>query len=257
MPVLTQTVPQSQGFVQAAFLTIGDLANEVIIKCENRASDLARSYNWVRDALIEISSNPELRGEFDALEDVGPAFVLTPDLQEYNFTSNLVNVGDTNLAGLDVLIWRDPPTNKRRRKLRQTHYQHADSIELSSSMEPQFWYRFSDNIGFVPVPNKAFQVQARIYKFHPINDLDLKATGILLPREWYEFITLAALERGWIELEEYEKATSLHQLLYGDPKNPSQGGLFKSIKHRRQLESWRQEQPLTPVVSSGYGYRGR
>lgn len=256
MPILQQTQQLNVGFSQASNLLIKDLGAEVIIKCENRTSDLVRSYNWIRDALIELSSNPELRGEFDALEDVGPVFLLTPQVQEYNFTNNLVNPGDTNLAGLDILLWQDPGTNVQRHKLRQTHYQHADKFILPVPSTPQMWYRFSDNIGFVPIPDKSYQVQARLYKMHPINDLSLGDTPVLLPREWYEVLMLAALERGWIELEEYEKAQSIHQLIFGDPRDQSRPGMIAYMKHRRQRESWRQEQPLR-VVTGTYSYRGR
>lgn len=238
-------------------ITIGELATiEVIPKCENRVSDVVRAYGWVRDALIELSSDPQHRGEFDELELAGPTFNLTPRKQEYSFSGNFVAPGDYALAGLDILLWNDPPTNVQRRKLRWTHYQHADMMVGGISFSlPQMWYRFGDNIGFVPIPDKAYQVQSRLYLMHNIL-ADLKSTVVQLPRDWYEIIVMSALERGWIELEEYEKSSAIHQLIYGDPARPNRPGMITNLKKRREREAWRHEGAMRPVVAT-YSQKGR
>src|SRR6267154_4466759 len=105
---------------------ISDLKNEVILRVENRTTDTARADIWIRDSLLEITSNPDFRDEFDQLEEYGTPFSLTPQIQEYD-ESNLIPIGDFNTATLDVLIWQDPPTNQIRRKLGFSHYQKADN----------------------------------------------------------------------------------------------------------------------------------
>lgn len=231
---------------------ISDLANEVIIKCENRTTDLSRAYVWVRDAILEIAGNPDYRDEFSELEMLGPTFKLTGSTtiglstQEYD-ESNLIPAGDVNMATLDIFLWTDPPTNSVRQKLNPSHYQEADKSVVAVS-RPISWYRFSGNIGFYPSPDKNYQVQARVLRQHPIADAAVQTTQILLPRDWNEILVYAAVERGFIELGEYEKANSIHTLLYGDPRYPNKPGLIAGRKKKRGREAWRTSQGLRPVV---------
>jgi len=238
MPVLTPT---------GIAFHISDLDNEVILRVENRTTDLSRADIWLRDALIEISSDPNFRDEFSELEVLGPKFNLTVGLQEYPET-NLMPVGVVNVATLDIVRWADPPTNNLRQKLSWSHYQEADRSQFSVTSLPTNWYRFAGNIGFDPVPDKAYQVQMRALKFHPITDNQLNQTVILLPRDWNEILVWAAAERGFMELLEYEKAQQIHVLLYGDPKYPARPGVINGRKKKREQEAWRESSPLRPVV---------
>lgn len=238
---------------------IQQLENEVLLRCENKTSDTGRVDIWVRDALLEITSNPDFRNEFDLLEQFSQTFNLVPPsgnppvgTQEYPF-SNWVVSTDYNVATLDVLIWQDPPTNTIRRKLLQSHYQKADNFQPTFSL-PTEWYRFADTLGFTPVPDKPYQTQLRMVRQHPINDANLNQTQILIPREWNEILVWAAVERGFMEYMEYEKAGRVHQLLYGDPKHPDRPGLIEGRKKRREMEAHRAEEPLRPVYRpSMYG----
>ncbi len=248
MPILTPT--GIQFFIQ-------DLVNEVILRTENRTTDTARAAIWLRDALLEITADPELRNEFDELEELGQKFLLTGNanaalaIQEYDFT-NLVPAGDYNVNTLDIMLWTDPPGNNSRIRLESTSYQEADMITPFPG-QPVKWYRFADTCGFVPMPDKNYQVQARIYKMHPINDNVLAQTQILIGRNWNEVLIWAAVERGFIELLQYEKATAVHTLLYGDPSYPNRPGIIDGKKKRREKENWREQKALRPIVRS-YGY---
>lgn len=235
MPILT---PSGLQFL------IGDLTNEVILKVENRTTDLSRAAVWLRDVLIEISSNPDYRDEFDQLEEWGIAQNLVIGQQEYD-EQPFIPAGDVNLGNLDFMIWYDPPGNTLRKKLEYTTFQESDRFQPLNSLPTQ-WYRFNANIGFNPVPDKTYQVQARITRFHPINDNVLADTNILLPREWNHLLVLAAAEQGYIEYGEYEKASSIHTLLYGDPDKPKELGLFKKAKRRHERERWRSSAALRP-----------
>lgn len=239
---------------------INDLVSEVLIRCENRTTDSARAAVWIRDSLLEISSNPDYRDDFQELEELGPIVNLTGGsslataVQEYNETL-LLPTGDVSNAMLDILLWIDFPTNNVRRKLDVTHYQKTDKFQPVFSI-PTEWYRFGGFIGFNPIPDKNYQVQARIAKQHPINDTSLINTTILLPRDWNEVLVMASVMRGFIELMEYEKAAAVRQMLYGDPNNKEQPGLIFHAKRKRRKEMWRQEQRLT-LVSRGYMWGGR
>lgn len=231
--------------------TFASIEQEVLIRCENRITDTSRADIWLRDSLLEMTSDPKLRDEFDELEIVGSLFNLTGgpqgvSVQEYPFSS-LLPPGVYNTATLSLLIWTDPPGNTSRWSVAATNYQDADQITPFPGL-PVKWYRFGDNIGFVPTPDRNYQVQARIYKQHPINDVSLPTTIVLLADDWREPLILAAVIRGFIELGEFEKAAKLKILLYGDPEKPDEPGIMYKRKKRRDKEMWRRQQALSPRV---------
>ena len=245
MPVLS---PSGQ-----TIFTIGDLANEVMYRLENRgtSADLNRIYIWLRDAILEISGDPDYRDDFDDLEVWGVLYNLTggpigTSVQEYPFV-NFIQQGDYNTSTLDVLIWTDYPTNTIRKKLLPTHYQDTDKSTNIPSIPAQ-WYRFADTLGFDPPPNQNYQVQIRMLRRHPINDFALSLTEILLPREWNEILVWAAVLRGFMELLQFEKANEVRSLMYGDKRHPDMAGLIYSIKKRRDREAWREQQALRPLI---------
>lgn len=234
--------------------TIKTLTDDVIRKVENRESDRLVVETWVRDSLIEISSSPGFRNEFDQLEETGPVYNLTEN--QFDYDGDLfIQPDDINLAFLDFILWQDPPTNATQKQLIQRNYQEIDRHRKTPSI-PANWYRYKNLIGFDPVPNAVYQVQARYYRLHPIDDSCLSATQILLPRDWWEIIVLAATERGWIELLEFEKASMIHTLLYGDPKEPMRPGLIAGRIKRREKEDWRKERKLAPIKRA-YSFSGR
>lgn len=231
---------------------ISDLVPEVLIRVENRTTDTARAAIWLRDTILELASDPDYRDDFLELEVWGPLFNLTGGnspstaVQEY-LETNIVPPGDVNNATLDILIWLDFPPASNRRKLDVSHYQKTDKFQQVYSI-PTEWYHFGPFIGFNPVPNLNYQVQARICRQHPFNDSTLATTPILLPRDWYEVITWAAVQRGFMELMEFEKASAVHTLLYGDPKNiAGEPGLIYHMKRKRRKEQYRQEQRLSLI----------
>lgn len=232
----------------ATSFIIQNLEQEVLLKCENKTTDVTRADNWIRDALLELTSDPSFRNEFDQLEEYGQQINLVPKQQEYA-ESTLVPLNDYNTATLDILIWQDPPTNSIRRKLLMSHYQKADNFQPTYSL-PTEWYRFAQTIGFTPVPDKAYQVQTRMLRQHPINTVNLNQTQILIPNDWNEILVYAAVERGFIEYLEYEKAAAIHKLIHGDPKHPERIGLLEGRKKRREFEAWRTEGSLRPVYRS-------
>jgi len=230
--------------------TFTQLEPEVLIRMENRIEDTARADVWLQDTLLEMCSDPQLRDEFDELEIIGPQFTLTGgsigvSVQEYAF-SNLLPAGVYNMATLSVLIFTNPPQNNNRWQLSATSYQDADQITPFPGL-PVKWYRYGDSIGFVPTPDLNYIVQARVYKEHPIAT-PLSNTVVLLADDWREMLILGAVMRGFIELNEFEKAAKLKILLYGDPKKPDEPGLMYKRKKRRDREMWRRQQALSPRV---------
>jgi hypothetical protein len=243
--------------------TIADVAQEVVNRLENRQSSIARAYVWVKDALLELTGDRELRDEFDELEVWGAPYTMpltTPPTVEFPFSNLLPAVpsgGEVayNQATLDVMLWVDPPNNTVRIKLNPTHYQDADRVTTPTGSQPAEWYRFGDSIGFNPAPSQAYQVQARILQMHPLAP-PLESTTLLLSVEWEAVLTWMAVEVGYIELGEFEKATMVHTLLHGDPKYPTQVGLVGAKHTRRKKENFRQSFGLRPIIRR-ISYGGR
>ena len=224
--------------------TILDLSSEVILKVENRTTAKTRTYQWLKEAILEIASSTELRGEFDDFESSGVPFNLTIGTREYPF-SNLLQVDDYNDGTLDIRLWRDPPANTIFFRLNTMSYQEADNY-YNNGM-PSAWYRFGDMFGFDLIPDMPYQVQARYQKQHPFAT-PIEDTTVLLPTDWLDLVVLSAAEKGFIEINEYEKANAIHTLLYGDPMDQTKPGLIKTRKKRFEREAWRKELPLRIVV---------
>lgn len=239
---------------------ISNLVPETVLKLENRTSEINNVARWLRDAIVEISGNPDLRDSFPELEIYGAITNLTggsinTSIQEYPEAQFIELSSDFNIKTLDFLIWIDYPTNQQRRQLVPTQFQEADKYQSFPSL-PNEWYRFGNTIGFEPTPNQNYQVQARIQRRHPILDWfnqfnQLSQTPVLLQAEWYEVLEWAAAMRGFAELLEFEKMNSIKQLLWGDPAHPNDNpGLIASVKTKRRQESWLVQQPLRPVIKS-------
>lgn len=240
--------------------TIQNLEQEVVLKLENRQSETANIDRYLRDTIIEIAGNPDYRDSFPDLEIYGAATNLIGGavgiaVQEYPEAQFITLASDYNIKTLDFMLWIDYPTNQNRKQLNPTHYQETDKFSSYPSL-PTEWYRFGNTIGFNPLPNKNYQVQARIMRRHPITDYfnaagQLNTTVVLLPAEWYEVLEWAAAMRGFAELLQFEKVAELRTMLWGDPQHPNDNpGLIASVKTKRRAEAWMQQQPLRPVVKS-------
>lgn len=240
--------------------TIQNLEQEVVLKLENRQSETANIDRYLRDTIIEIAGNPDYRDSFPDLEIYGAATNLIGGavgiaVQEYPEAQFITLASDYNIKTLDFMLWIDYPTNQNRKQLNPTHYQETDKFSSYPSL-PTEWYRFGNTIGFNPLPNKNYQVQARIMRRHPITDYfnaagQLNTTVVLLPAEWYEILEWAAAMRGFAELLQFEKVAELRTMLWGDPQHPNDNpGLIASVKTKRRAEAWMQQQPLRPVVKS-------
>lgn len=233
--------------------TIADAGQDVILKLENRTTDLSRAYCWFAEAILELTSSSELREEFDQLEVLGPTFQLIPGTREYPF-SYLVDTMDYNDGTLDLRIWTDFPTNNVVLRLRFASYQEIDNY-YNNPGQPTAWYRFSDIVGFDMIPNNPYTVQMRYQRQYPFT-APIEQTPWILPMDWYDVAVLIAVQRGFIELNEYEKSDAVYKILHGDPTKPGKVGLINRRKKRFQREAWRSEASLRPWVGR-YSVRTR
>jgi hypothetical protein len=245
------------------FVTIQDLEQEVVQKLENRTTNTNNIDRYVRDALIELTSNPDLRDSFPELETRGPVYNLIGgsiniSVQEYAETS-FVWPEDRSVKILNFVIWIDFPFNTRTQKLDPGVFQEADEYKQGPS-RPVSWYRIGNLIGFDPTPDRNYLVQATYQRAHPINDYFntaglLNKTIVLMREEWFEVLEWVAAYRGFGELLNYPRAQEVFNMVWGRPDPGTSGerlpGLITNLKSRRQSERWLKQQPLRPIIK-GY-----
>jgi hypothetical protein len=248
------------------FVTIKDLEQEVVQKLENRTTNTLNIDRYIRDALIELTGNPDLRDSFPELEVRGPIFNLQGGPLQFSVTeypeTSFIWPGDENVKILNIILWIDWPVNSRSIKLNPGVYQESDEYKQGPS-QPVEWYRIGNLIGFDPTPNRNYQVQATYQREHPITDYfneqgQLNSTVVLMRKEWFEILEWTAAMRGYAELLNYQRAQEVFQMLWGrpDPNNSGERlpGLITNVKSRRQSERWLRQQPLRPVIrGSGWG----
>ena len=245
---------------------LADLEAEVVQKLENRTTNTANIDRYLRDALIELTSNPDLRDSFPDLEVRGPVFNLQGgdimfSVQEYA-ESHFVWPMDFNVKFLNFVIWIDFPVNTRSQKLNPGVYQESDEFKQGPSL-PVDWYRFGHLVGFDPTPNRNYLVQGTYQRRHPITDWFntqglLNTTIVLMSEEWYEVLEWLAAMRGFAELLNYPRAEEVYNMCWGRPDPHNSGerlpGLVTNVKSIRRAEAWLQQQPLRPVMRAvGWG----
>lgn len=248
------------------FVTLKDLEQEVVQKLENRTTNTNNIDRYLRDAIIELTSNPDLRDSFPDLEERGPAYNLQGgpisfSVREYP-ESNFIWPVDENAKVLNIIVWIDFPFNTRWNKLNPGVFQESDKFRQGPSL-PVDWYRYGKNIGFDPSPNRNYRVQASYQRQHPINDWFnsaglLNRTIILMDQAWFEILEWTAAMRGFAELLNYPRADEIFQMIWGKPDPNNSGerlpGLITNVKTKRQSERWLQQQPLRPLIrGSGWG----
>jgi hypothetical protein len=222
----------------------------------------------LRDALIELTGNPDLRDSFPDLEVRGPTVFLhggniVLSQREYP-ESEFIWPQDANCKVLDIIIWIDPPFNHRFQQLNPSHYQETDQY-LQGPSRPVDWYRFGEMIGFYPTPDRRYRVQASYQREHPITDWfnvegNLNTTVVLMRKTWFEILEWVAAYRGFGELLNYPRAKEVYEMVWGrpDPNNAAERlpGLITNVKTKRRSEAWLKQQPLRPIIRP-YGWGGK
>lgn len=117
---------------------------------------------------------------------------------------------------------------------------------------PSVWGPFAQQVVLRQVPNDAYPLIIRYWQLITLDPSAstavINVTPIQLPADWIEILDYAAQMRGYIDLQESDRAAAIHVLLYGDP-NPrkKQPGLIKQKLTRIQSE----------YENSNYGVRPR
>ena len=106
---------------------------------------------------------------------------------------------------------------------------------------PSIWAPWAQQMILRQVPNDNYPLIIRYWQLVTLDPSAptavINATPIKLPDDWLEIVDYGAQMRGYIDLQEADRANAIHVLLYGDPGNRKKNpGLIKQRLTRIQPE---------------------
>jgi hypothetical protein len=216
--------------------TINQLIPGVALMLQDR-SDI-NQYNpqfFMQQAIQELNAQPDM--PFEELRVTGPQVSLNNNPPTYSYpVTFFLNPGD-DYAMIDALnMFVNYPANTVPVPLK---YETPAGIRPMTFIPgfPSRWCRYGRNIWVGNPPNLPYVCFADYRRRHPFNT-DLGSTVVLLPNEWFEVVQYATAYRmAQGPLRWSDMAKEIKMLLYGDPNDPSQPGLIKSLKVQAQLDT--------------------
>lgn len=198
----------------------------VWLKLAQRGDVVTFGPQWIADAILELSRDYP----FEQLERTGPVVQMVNGQYEYPIAFFTIS-GDTvaNLVPSFFMYYNVPlagvPAYNPGIGLM---YKSVDSLELmfSTPGTPAYWSRWNNKIFIAPQPNNTYYSYMRYQVQHPFTTPVALNDPILLPDEWREIIEYAASVRGAGDLRMLDYQQSYRQILFGDPKKPSDVGLI-------------------------------
>src|SRR5262252_520655 len=119
---------------------------------------------------------------------------------------------------------------------------------------PSLWAPWSNLFYLRQVPNDSylliirFWIKPQIARLTGSQNVD-PTTVIFVPDDWIEILDYAAQLRGYMDLQEFDKAQVIRTLLYGDPANIKRvPGLIKANLRRIQAEQETNQYGLRPRI---------
>lgn len=164
------------------------------------------------------------------------------DLEVVQATACVANIGTvdypTDARAIKSVTLQFPVQNPvSNRPIYKRNKAITDRYAITPTGVPSIWAPFNYQMHLRQVPNDSYPLIINYWQKVVPNATDVNDTLIMVPDDWLEIVEYAAQERGWIDLQEFDKANAIHQLLWGDPnsrgKNP---GLVKKRLTRIQAE---------------------
>lgn len=209
--------------------TIGDRVSLVASLLGGRTDLNANISQWIANAYRELGNTIP----FETLEIVTNAVCLTGiDTVDYPPDARAI-------MALSLGVPVGTPTSFR--PLYKKNVAIIDRYAPTPTGVPSIWAPWAKQMILRQVPNDNYPLTIRYWQLVTLDPSAttavINATPILLPDSWLEILDYAAQMRGYIDLQEADRANAIHVLLYGDP-NPrkKQPGLIKQQLTRIQAE---------------------
>lgn len=231
------------------------LVPAVIPKLRYRSNIKGDCPRWIVSAIRNITD----RYTFDELSIPGPLVFLEQGRFVYpvsfftgfetrvtRFDSFMIQISQVSLTAISSqtnvfleLKWRNikaisPLTSIMGQPMYYTIYSENPSISGSAKVHVAF------------CPNNSYPAQVKFQRKHPFTDgyNDI----ILLPDAWLEVVACSAAEIGAQENAMSDILQLMRINLYGDPENPTQPGLIKTLLESRAVMSNVNERQLTFIA---------
>lgn len=223
---------------------IGDSVATVTLNLGNRSDLAARVSQWLAYAYIDLG----MSYPFEELEDsVDDAFQPGIDVYDYPATARAIKTLSMSFgAGLIQPIKRKDIKVIRR----YTTTQQGGPPTIYGTRAKQILVR--------PIPNQSFPFIWDVWNLPAVDQTStssINASPVLLPLDWVEIMQYMATLRGHIALLERDKASEIHQLLYGDPTDQTQPGLIKTKLLIHSAESYDSDFAIRPK-NRAYSFTG-
>lgn len=226
-----------------AIHTINDLTQGVIDALQSRTDVSAIVPTYLMRAIQEVTESYP----FEELRQTGPNVTLTVGQTDYP-VSTFLNANDDYTFPEVMAIYVDFPANT---VLGPVYWKNPTSIELMTSPAtvglPSRYTRFGPNFRFGPTPNNPYTLFLRYQKRHPFNG-DIGSSPVYLPDSWEEIVQYAAAMRIAIVKRWTDQYQVLHNILYGDPSDPTMPGLIAKRRFQSERDSMFNTRQIMPVV---------
>lgn len=201
-------------------ITITSQVNTVVSLLGNRSDLSTKIASWIADGYRDIAMTIPL----ETLEETETDQTVF-GIDSYNYPASA-----RAIKSLSLFISNAP------RQLTKRNIQIIDQYQTQNPAVPAVWAPFNNQMIVRPVPNGSYDMTIRFWQTPQIAAV-VGNTILKVPPDWIEIINYEAVMRGWIDLQEMDKAANIRTLLYGNPMKPGMPGLIKQRLARIQAES--------------------
>lgn len=200
--------------------TIGDLVPVVTSLLGNRTDLATKAAQWIKFGYYDLATTLP----FETLEDT-ETNQTTYGIDSYDYPETA-----RAIKSLSLSVQNAP------RQLNKKNIQVIDQYQTQNPAVPAIWAPFGSQYVLRPVPNGTYPMIVRFW-VTPQFAAVITDTVIMVPPDWIEIVSYEAQMRGYLDLQEPDKAANIRLILYGNPMKPGMPGLIKQRLTRIQAES--------------------
>ncbi len=187
-------------------------------------TDLAASISqWIASGYRDLAATIP----FETLE-LTDSVLCVPNIDAYDYPTDARAIKSLTMGIPAAVPTQFPPLYKRNMAILD-RYTNVPGV-------PSIWAPFNSQFFLRAIPNDSYPLTIRYWQKVVIDPTNINNTVINVPDDWLEIIDYEAQMRGYMDLQEFDKAGAIRQLLYGNPKKPGMPGLIKQRLTRIQAE---------------------
>src|SRR5262245_21689662 len=205
---------------------------------EDKDTEIA---NWIANSYLSLGSSLP----FETLEDSATP-TTSPGLDNYPYPPTARGIKSIVIGIPAANPQTFPPLIKKNMALLDRYGPQPGVPSLWAPWGSQYFLRQIPNDSYTL--SIRFWIRPQIQRVVGSTNAD-PATQIFVPDDWLEVLDYSAQLRGYMDLQEFDKAQTIRVLLYGDPANIKKlPGLIKTNLRRIQAEHENNQYGLRPRV---------